>query len=138
MVYTDSFRKQHEDILSADQAIIAQLNVAGIQSASDNIRLALSQLSGKLSIHLAMEDKSLYPRLLTSSDADTRRIAQEFMTEMGGLGAAFNDYNKKWTAQAIKADANGFIKETNAVFSALSQRIARENTQLYPLVDKEI
>ena len=55
---------------------------------------------------------------------------------MGGLGKVFSNYNDKWQVSAIRKDTAGFASETQGVFAALTQRIKRENTELYPLADK--
>lgn len=38
--------------------------------------------------------------------------------------------------EAIRANAAGFAAETRSLFGALGQRIKRENTELYPLLEK--
>ncbi len=100
------------------------------------LRTLLSGLAGKLSVHLAMEDKALYPRMIEANHADSKALAQKFMNEMGGLGDAFSAYNKKWQASMIGSDPAGFAKETQAVFGALARRIEREDNELYPLADQ--
>lgn len=55
---------------------------------------------------------------------------------MAGIKDAFQKYLKAWTEGAIRSNAAGFAAETKSLFGALSQRIQRENTELYPLLDK--
>jgi hemerythrin-like domain-containing protein len=100
------------------------------------VRALLSSLAGKLGVHLAMEDKALYPRLAEDGAPPDAALAAAFMQEMGGLGAAFAAYNRNWPAPAIAADPAGFARETRAVFAALARRIERENRQLYPIADR--
>ena len=100
-------------------------------------RSALSKLAGKLLLHLGAEDEHLYPNLMASNDAETKKIAQQFVDEMGGIAKAFLGYNEKWkTASSIQADAAGFITETKGIYAALADRIDKENNILYPLMDK--
>ena len=67
------------------------------------------------------------------------QIAQRFVDEMGGIAQAFTAYNEKWkTSASIQADAIGFINETKSIYSALTRRIEKENTILYPLMDKGV
>jgi Hemerythrin HHE cation binding domain len=133
MGYTDKFRSQHSDILEVVGDITQNIKV---QADAAVLRRMLSNLAGKLNLHLAMEDKALYPRLMEMKDGDAKEVATRFMTEMGGLGGAFAAYNNKWQVSVIRKDPAGFSKESHAVFSALGKRIARENADLYPLADR--
>ena len=45
-------------------------------------------------VHLAMEDKSLYPALLKSPDAKLRTMAQKFIDEMGAIGGVLRPTKK--------------------------------------------
>jgi hypothetical protein len=100
------------------------------------MRKQLSTLAGKVNFHLAMEDKALYPRLLQRRGTRAETLAGRFMKEMGGLAQVFTDYNSKWQVSAIRADLPGFANETRKVFGALSHRIARETSELYPVADE--
>jgi len=132
MGFTDKFRVQHNEILQIAKEMTEQMRG---QPDPVALRKLLSNLAGKLSFHLAMEDQALYPRLLGASDPKMKTMAQQFMTEMGGLGGTFAAYNGKWQVSDIRSDPTGFAEETRAVFAALGQRIARENRELYPLAD---
>jgi hypothetical protein len=131
--FTEKFQVQHNEILVLAKEITQQIQQAAEPAA---LRKQLSALAGKLSFHLAMEDRALYPRLTEAKDTRLQDMARQFMAEMGGLAGAFAAYNNKWQVSAIKADPAGFAAETQAVFTALKQRIARENTQLYPLAEQ--
>lgn len=134
MGYTDKFRNQHNDILLVAGEITKKLKT---EPDAMVLRKLLSNLAGKINFHLAMEDKALYPRLMERKDSDAKLMATKFMQEMGGLGQVFAVYNSKWQASAIRSDPTGFSTETRTVFSALANRIARENSELYPLADSE-
>lgn len=134
MSYTDKFRSQHNEILLAAGEITKKLDTA---TDAMVLRKLLSNLAGKINFHLAMEDKALYPRLMERKNSSTNLLASKFMQEMGGLGQVFAEYNSKWQASAIRSDPAGFSTETRKVFSALANRIARENSELYPLADNE-
>jgi hypothetical protein len=55
---------------------------------------------------------------------------------MGGLAAAFMTYAEKWGSLEIERDWSGYCRETAAIAEVLTQRITRENHELYPLVEK--
>ena len=95
------------------------------------------QLNATLIGHLKAEDWILYPMLLASGDPATAATAREFMDEMGGLAAAFLAYADKWSATAIESDWAGYCSETKGIVEALTQRILRENRELYPLAERE-
>jgi hypothetical protein len=133
MGFTEKFRTQHSEILAIAKDMTTELKGEGDAAV---LRKLLSNLAGKLNFHLAMEDQALYPRLMERKDADAKGMAKKFMDEMGGLGKVFGTYNDKWQVSAIRKDPAGFASETQAVFAALTKRIQRENTELYPLADR--
>lgn len=136
MARTDSYRKHHDEILSIAREINALLGPAIGDSDADTIRKLLSKLAGLVNVHLAMEDKGLYPELLANGDASVKATARRFSDEMGSVAAAFVAYINAWpTSTAIKADAARFTTESKGIFNALSKRIHRENTELYVLLD---
>jgi iron-sulfur cluster repair protein YtfE (RIC family) len=94
------------------------------------------ELASTLIAHLKAEDWVLYPRLLESPDEAIAGTAQAFIDEMGGLAAAFTAYSEKWNAVAIGADWAGYCAESRGIIEALSNRIVRENRELYPLIDR--
>jgi hypothetical protein len=94
-------------------------------------------LNATLIGHLKAEDWILYPMLLESTDVETAATARRFMDEMGGLAAAFLAYADKWSASAIDSDWAGYCAESKGIIDALTQRIIRENRDLYPLAERE-
>jgi hypothetical protein len=94
------------------------------------------RLSSLLIAHLKAEDWVLYPPLLESKDAEVARVARQFVDEMGGLAAAYNIFMERWDALAIQADWVNYRKEAFAISKALASRIAREDEELLPLVER--
>jgi hemerythrin-like domain-containing protein len=137
MARTDNLRKQHAEILTLAREINGLLSTTPNEANAAAIRPLLSKLAGLVSLHLAMEDKTLYPSLATHPEATARSVGKRYQDEMGSLGAVFGDYIGKWrsTAQMLQ-DPASFTTESKAVFNALSKRIHLENTELYPLLDK--
>jgi len=137
MAYTDNFRRQHQDLLAMVGEIMGMVKTAGARDARE-LRNQLSALAGKLTVHLAMEDKALYPRLVQLDVENSRSVAKAFQKEMGGLAEGFAEYNQKWQINAIAADWAGFARETQTLFGTIGRRIARENSELYPLADQAL
>ena len=114
-----------------------RLVASELQRDASDARAMLSMLAGKLTIHLAMEDNALYPRLAAHNNQDVRKLAEKFDREMGGILGAFKQYLGRWpTALAIQADGAGFVDETRQIFAALRTRIAKENAELFPGLDE--
>lgn len=131
---TQSFRAQHAEILAIAKEIAASLQPATLAKDADRVRMLLAKLAGVLNVHLAMEDKSLYPNLLASPK--TVAIAKRFMDEMGTLAGSFKSFMGKWpNGQSIQRSSSEFAKELTAIFDAIAKRIQREEKELYPLVD---
>ncbi len=136
MAATDSFRKQHADIVDIVKQIEGALVPQKLSTDPSSVRPLLTTLMGKLSMHLAMEDNALYPRLKDHPKPEVRDMAAKFITEMSGIKPVVETYGRKWTDDAIRKDAAGFCSETRSLFTALGGRIQRENSQLYALVDR--
>ena len=134
MPYTDNFKRQHQELLDLVGELATRVKVN--PGDAKGLRTMLSALSGKLTVHLAMEDKALYPRLMQADVDNSRGLARTFQQEMGGLADTFAQYNQKWQAGTIAADPGGFARATQELASALGKRIARENAELYPLADR--
>ncbi len=133
---TDSLRRQHDEMLAVATEIAGHLTPEGVEKNAETISSLLSKLSGKLKMHLAMEDKSLYPQMLNSTDPDTKITAEKFISEMGELSTVFANYIKEWhSVEAMRADPAKFISTTGMIFDAVSKRIERENNQLYPKLE---
>ncbi len=138
MAYTDKFRAQHGELLNVAKSIGNLFNAELLRKDATEVRHLLSVLHGKLSVHLAMEDKSLYPRLLSHHDSAIRDTTQRYIDEMGALAGAFKAYVGKWpTPSSIQANPEAFIAETSGVFDALGKRIVLENKELYVMADEQ-
>jgi hemerythrin-like domain-containing protein len=134
---TETFRQQHAAIVEVVRELRSLLVPEKVLDNIPDIMGVLISLSGKLKAHLSKEDKELYPDLLASGDAKLSDMAAAFQSEMGGLAQAFEDYMATWRSiEAIEDDPDGFIRASEAVIDALSDRINRENRELYMLADQ--
>lgn len=130
------FSNQHEEILKLANDLAKHLNIDSLKQDASPARIVLSGLAGKLKVHLAMEDKSLYPQFMQSGDENTQRTAEEFQSEMGGLAQAFNSYVSAWPSSlAIQENSVPFIEQTKQIYEVLTKRIEREESTLYPLAE---
>ena len=72
MSVIQTYREQHRKALEIAERLVAASDAAEDAKAT---RRALSELAGALRVHLAMEDRSLYPALAKHTDVGT--LAQE-------------------------------------------------------------
>jgi len=136
---TDNFRRQHADIVEIVGKMTDILTLAALTEYAAAMCSLLSELSGKLKVHLTIEDEVLYPALQKHEDESVRKTAQQFFDEMGGLKKVFTQYVEHWpNAEAIQKNAEDFINETKEIFAALANRVKREDNELYELYDKSL
>ena len=137
MSKTQKYREQHQELVAMVGQLKPLLNPAGLAKDGGAARSLLSAFAGKLNVHLAMEDKALYPQLLNHKDAAVQGKAKAFMDEMGGIKEAFTAYLGKYpSAMAIQAAASAFIADTEGLVKVLAKRIQAEDSDLYALVDR--
>jgi hemerythrin len=136
MTATQKYRAQHAELFALVTQITSLLHDVNLSKKVAEIRNLISSLAGKLSIHLAMEDKRLYPKLMAHSNPDVRTLSKRYSEEMGALSGDFMHFNQRWlTAKLIEKDLAKFVGEMTLVLAALLTRIEKENNHLYELVD---
>lgn len=136
MSKTASYRQHHEELRAIAARIDRVLDRDGLTATPDEAAAVVRELFGKFSVHLAIEDKSLYPRAKAAGDSRLHAVASRFESEMGDLGKRFDAYRQSWPGPlAIGRDPARFAQETRTVLTALRERVAREETELYDLID---
>ena len=137
MSTTDRFREQHNQLLMSTKEMSSHLKADQLATNAETVCQSLAKLAGLLSVHLSMEDKVLYPKLLNHPDTGMRATTNKFINEMGTVKEVFTDYVKKWqNPTSIQKNPAGFINDTQGIFNTLSKRIERENNELYAMVDR--
>jgi hypothetical protein len=135
MLIISNLRRQHTEILG----LASEINTALLENPPpiEHIGKLLPALAGRISMHLAMEDNALYPKLLDSPEAKIRNTAGEFITRMGDFKKIFGDYHQRWNSNLkVKDSFNKFRRETQMILAALTQRISREDEELYDVADR--
>ncbi|MFK2879156.1 hemerythrin domain-containing protein [Rhodanobacter hydrolyticus] len=132
----ERFKKEHVDLLSA-VTLLRELVQQGCKEHAEAIHRQLSAMSSAIKLHLAAEDRMLYPALMRAADPAIAQTGQRFQEEMGGLATTYMAFATRWAlANKIAADPQGFRDDANEVFKALHQRVQRENRELYPLAER--
>jgi hypothetical protein len=137
MARTERFRQQHNELLGIAQELQTLLDAQALAKDGSAARSCLGRLIGKLVVHLSIEDKVLYPALVSNKDPALAALANQFSTEMKSTITQVVAYNDRWpTPSAIKASPVVFAAETKQVISILTHRIKRENKELYMAADR--
>ena len=134
----DLYRRCHRE-LSAAAARLDAADRASLatRSGAADARDRLAALSGKLLVHLQMEDRSLYPYLLRSESADVRATAARFQLDVGSLRGAADAFSGRWLRPAaIEQAPEAFLADLRRFLHALSVRIAAEDAELFPLAER--
>ncbi len=135
----DLYRHQHRDLLALAAALRERADHATLRSADgahEAYRL-LHDLSGKLIVHLNMEDRSLYPALLRSPDPTVRARSLRFQVDMGALRPRAEAFFRQWLRpDAIHHGPDAFAAELRPLLHTLAARIAAEDAELFALSDR--
>ena len=136
MSRTTTLRRQHGYLIEAAAELNRRAQSIAFPADASEAAMLLAKMVGVVNVHLAAEDKSLYPRMIASPDPAVAETARRFQARMGDVSQTFVAYATRWsTAQPILANTAGFRKETAAVIGALTRRIEQEDETLYPLAD---
>jgi len=131
----DKFKHQHEDIL-ADIAALRQLVHGGIEGNAERIAGRIIAMSGNIKLHLAVEDKVLYPTLAGCGDAALARMSHLYQLEMNGIVAAYMAFATTWNSAAhLLAAPEKFRAEANGVLRRVYERIKKEDLEFYPAAE---
>lgn len=134
---TAPLRQQHEALRQLMAELKKNLNPFLLAQHATEVRATLTRLLGEFGKHLQQEAKDLYPVLADSPDANTKAVAERFGLEMKQTLPRMAEFNRHWPdAAAIRANASQFLKEVDGMTKWLERRIAAENAELYPLLDK--
>lgn len=129
MLSRDILSKEHEELEALATKLMAEVDAEAPSHALSALRWRLTHV---LMIHLAKEDKVLYPQLLTLPQ--TRTVANRFAQEMGDLAKSYQEYTAGWPIERVEADWAGFGAATRTMMTALRRRILREERDLYPRI----
>ncbi len=107
---------------------------ASAQQKAEEISKSMGKLSVVVQMHLASEDKYLYPELLKSSLPSTRKTTESYMTEMKQIECSFKTFVSDYrTAEAIRKNPDDFLSAFTQIDNALRLRMGREENELYLL-----
>lgn len=136
-MYMEQLTEHHQKLWAFIHSLQEYETTAGVRTQAKEISSIISKLSGILSVHLAAEDNYLYPALQKNTNPQIQQTAAKFSAEMGTLSKGYSSYKAKFMlASQIEAAPADFLKETAVILDALTKRLQREDTELYPLLNK--
>jgi len=137
MIETKRFRDDHSTLLSINSEISENLNKNYISTNARKMKSLISDLLSYLHIHLLVEDKALYPRLVQYPNKEIQDRVKKSIEESSQIKDTVDKYKHRWISSIeIQNDPDTFIKETNKLLDVLLKRIEKEDNHLYDLVDE--
>lgn len=134
----DKFKHEHVVILDSIAALRA-LTQAGISEHAGDIAARIIAMSGTIKLHLAAEDRNLYPALEGSGDAALARLSRHFRVEMAGISDAYLAFAAKWNvAHKLQEAPEQFRAEANSVLRTLYERMKKEDRDFYPAIETPV
>ena len=133
----DKFKHQHTDILRSI-ATLRALAQAGAQANATAIAQGIVAMSGTIKLHLAVEDKVLYPALQRGDNAELARLGRQYQSEMESIASAYDAFARRWnTADNVRRSAQDFRNEANVVLRKVYERMQREDHDFYPRIEEQ-
>ncbi|QXE19630.1 hemerythrin domain-containing protein [Clostridium sp. 001] len=130
-----SLKRQHSEVMDLANYILNNIKKCTVDENIHEIAQNINTITGKLKIHLLNEDKYLYPYLLNSPDKALNTFGKKYSEEMKKVTEAYENYKSKYnTSNKIRNNIEGFKQDTIQIFKVLSDRIDREEKELYPLL----
>lgn len=131
----ERFKQHHTEILNGIEEL-RRYTHAGVHEHARDIAQSIESLSSTVKLHLAIEDRILYPSLQKGGDPHLAAMSREYQEDMKGIASEYIAFSRRWnSAAALKADAETFRAEANVVLKALYMRMLRENTEFYPAIE---
>ncbi|NLC36180.1 MAG: hemerythrin domain-containing protein [Alcaligenaceae bacterium] len=129
------FKHQHVDILQRIDAL-RKLAHGGIQTNSHTIAQQVQDLGKVVNLHLAIEDRILYPAVRKTADARIAAMGQAYQEEMKGIANRYIRFTNTWSDPArVAAEPDAFRDAANTVLKMVYQRMQRENREFYPAIE---
>lgn len=132
----ERFKNQHVDILTRIAAL-RKLVHDGIEANAHAIARQVRDLGTVVKLHLAIEDRILYPAVRQSAHPGIAAMGNAYQNEMKGIANEYIRFTNKWSdPQQLAADPESFRAAANQVLKTVYQRMQRENHEFYPAIER--
>ncbi len=129
------FKHQHVDILQRIDAL-RKLSHDGVAVNAHTIAQQIKDLGKVVNLHLAIEDRILYPAVRQAADARIAAMGQAYQEEMKGIANTYIRFTNTWSDPArVAAEPDAFRDAANTVLKMVYQRMQRENREFYPAIE---
>lgn len=131
----ERFKHQHVEILDGI-ASLRKFSQAGIKEHAQEIAKNVVSLSTVVKLHLAIEDRILYPALQNGSNKQLADMGKAYQEDMKGIASGYIAFSRRWsTAAAVAENPEQFRAEANTVLKTVYSRMQKENTEFYPAIE---
>jgi hypothetical protein len=105
-----------------------------IAAHAEELARLLHETRARIRLHLAIEDRFLYPQLHASRDPRMTEAATRLSSELGTIAATYDRFLDRFgSTESIRQAPAEFLREARAIHRALEARVEREEADLYPL-----
>jgi len=134
-VNIDKYKHQHIDILGGINAL-RRLSRAGVEGNAQEIATRLVSLSSVVRMHLAVEDRFLYPSVEGLGDRALAEMSRRYRADMADIASSYLEFAARWnTAAQLTANSADFRAEANVALRRVFDRMERENREFYPAIE---
>ncbi len=131
----DKFKQQHVEILTCISAL-RDLVKSGIRDNAAEISHRIIAMSSTIKLHLAVEDRILYPALQAANNPALARMGKRFQDEMTSIAHAYLDFARRWNTPAtVSGSPEQFRADANSVLKVLYERMRKEDVDFYPVIE---
>ena len=131
----DKFKHQHVDILESIDTLPNVAKAGAANNPTETARLIVA-MSPTIKLHLAVEDRALYPALQRGTDVDLARMGQRYQQEMGSIARAYEGFSRRWNRpESVRRAERDFRDDANRVLRMVHERMQRENREFYPRIE---
>lgn len=131
----DKFKQQHIEIIDCVTKL-RRLSKMGIIENAMAISDLIVSMSSIIRLHLAVEDRILYPALQKGGDVSLAKMGKKFQEEMCAIASAYQDFGRRWNyASNVSRDPEGFRSDANKILKLLHDRMQKENVDFYPAIE---
>jgi hemerythrin-like domain-containing protein len=130
-------KQQHAEVCDLMKVLSILFKNEEVRYSKVTFRL-FEELISSLKNHFSLEDKTLYPNLLTHEDSEVKKVAGHFVSGTKAINQFFVKYAHQWSnIESAKADTDAFLRETEGLFDFLKKRIDAEEKQFFAIVEKK-
>lgn len=138
MYSLDELKEQNQEISQLCEVLSVLMEQ---QPLHDNpfVRELMTRFKEKVWVHLVFEDNTFYAALLQCDDEKVRGTAQAFHDSAKEIKHRFSAFVRHWCSSPVSESEHEMLsKESNEIFILIRDRIAYENEQIFPIVEKQL